>query len=46
VLGFASFLLALAFAIAFAARGPRRLTIGLALATAATALAPWVLAAV
>jgi hypothetical protein len=45
VLGFASFLLALAFAIAFAVRGPRKLTIGLALASAATALAPWVLAA-
>jgi hypothetical protein len=43
-LGFASFLLALAFAIALAVRSsPRWLTIGLAAAAAATAIAPWVI---
>jgi hypothetical protein len=44
VLGFASFVLALAFAVAFAVRrSPRWLTIGLAAAAAATAIAPWVI---
>ena len=44
VLGFASFVLALAFAIAFAVRSsPRWLTIGLAAAAAAAAIAPWVI---
>jgi hypothetical protein len=43
-LGFASFLLTLAFAIAFAVRGSsRRLTVGLASAAAVTAIAPWVI---
>jgi hypothetical protein len=43
-LGFASFVLALAFAIAFAVRkSPRWLTIGLAAAAAVTASGPWVI---
>jgi hypothetical protein len=43
-LGFASFVLALAFAISLAVRSsPRWLTIGLAAAAAATAIAPWVI---
>jgi hypothetical protein len=44
VLGFVSFLLTIAFAIAFAIRSsPRWLTIGLAAAAAATAIAPWLI---
>jgi hypothetical protein len=44
VLGFASFVLTLAFAVAFAVRSsPRWLTVGLAAAAAATAIAPWII---
>jgi hypothetical protein len=44
LLGFASFVLALAFAISLAVRSsPRWLTIGLAAAASATAIAPWVI---
>jgi hypothetical protein len=43
-LGFASFVLTLALAIAFAVRSsPRWLTLGLAAAAAVTAIAPWVI---
>jgi hypothetical protein len=45
-LGFASFVLAVAFAIALSVRrSPHWLTIGLAAATVATAIAPWVIGA-
>ena len=44
LLGFASFVLTLALAIAFAVRSsPRWLMIGLATAAVATAIAPWVI---
>jgi hypothetical protein len=45
VLGFASFMLAVGFAIALALRGPRWVTIGFAAAAAATAIAPWIISA-
>jgi hypothetical protein len=46
VLGFVSFLLAVAFAIALVVRSsPRPLRIGLAVAAVVTAIAPWVISA-